>query len=60
VHRAEVGLDASGNIVGWNHAIVGPSIIGGTPFEAMMVKDGVDPTSTEGVADTPTRSRTWR
>ncbi len=53
VHRAEVGLDASGNIVGWNHAIVGPSIIGGTPFEAMMVKDGIDPTSTEGVADTP-------
>ena len=52
VHRAEIGLDASGNIVGWNHAIVGPSIIGGTPFEAMMVKDGIDPTSTEGVADT--------
>src|SRR5258706_7696888 len=52
-HRAEIGLDAGGNIVGWNHAIVGPSIIGGTPFEAMMVKDGIDPTSTEGVADTP-------
>jgi len=53
VHRAEIGLDASGNIVGWKHAIVGPSIVGGTAFEAMMVKEGVDPTSTEGVADTP-------
>ena len=53
VHRAEIGLDASGNILGWNHAIVGPSIVGGTAFEAMMVKEGVDPTSTEGVADTP-------
>jgi len=53
VHRAEIGLDANGAIVGWNHAIVGPSIVGGTPFEGMMVKDGVDPTSTEGVSDTP-------
>jgi isoquinoline 1-oxidoreductase subunit beta len=53
VHRAEIGLDANGRIVGWSHAIVGPSIVGGTPFEAMMVKDGVDPTSVEGVSDTP-------
>ena len=52
VHRVEVGLDAQGKIVGWNHAIVSPSIVGGTPFELMMVKDGIDPTSTEGVADT--------
>ncbi len=53
VHRVEVGLDAQNRIVGWNHAIVGPSIVGGTPFEAMLVKGGIDPTSTEGVADTP-------
>src|SRR4029079_1164658 len=53
VHRVEVGLDASGNIVGWNHAIVSPSIIGGTAFESMMMKEGIDPTSTEGVADSP-------
>ena len=53
VHRVEVGTDANGAITAWNHAIAGPSIVGGTPFEAMMVKDGVDPTSTEGVADTP-------
>ena len=53
VHRAEIGLDGNGAIVGWWHAIVGPSIIAGTAFEPMMVKDGIDPTSVEGVADTP-------
>ena len=53
VHRVEAGLDAQGRIAAWNHAIVGPSIVAGTAFEPMMVKDGIDPTSTEGVADTP-------
>jgi isoquinoline 1-oxidoreductase beta subunit len=53
VHRIEVGLDAQGAITAWNHAIAGPSIIAGTAFEPMMVKNGVDPTSVEGVADTP-------
>jgi isoquinoline 1-oxidoreductase beta subunit len=52
-HRVEAGLDAQGKLVAWNHAIVGPSIVAGTPFEGMLVKDGVDRTSTEGVADTP-------
>lgn len=53
VHRVEAGLDAQGKIVGWSHAIVGPSIIAGTPFEPMMVKAGIDPTSVEGVPDMP-------
>ena len=53
VHRVEVGLDAQGKVVAWNHTIVGPSIVAGTPFEGMMVKEGIDPTSTEGVADSP-------
>jgi isoquinoline 1-oxidoreductase beta subunit len=52
VHRVEVGLDAQGKIVAWNHTIAGPSILTGTAFEEMMVKDGIDATSTEGVADT--------
>jgi isoquinoline 1-oxidoreductase beta subunit len=51
VHRMEVGLDAQGRIAAWKHAIVGPSILAGTAFEAMMVKDGIDPTSVEGVSD---------
>lgn len=53
VHRVAAGLDAGGKIVGWDHNIVGQSIIAGTPFEPFMVKDGVDATSVEGIADTP-------
>ena len=53
VHRVEVGLDAAGAVKAWSHAIVGPSIVAGTTFEPMMVKEGIDPTSTEGVADSP-------
>jgi len=52
-HRVEVGLDAQNQVAAWNHTIVGPSIVAGTPFEAMIVKDGIDSTSTEGVVDTP-------
>ena len=51
VHQADIGFDAKGNIVGWNHVIVGQSIITGTPFEPMMVKDGVDATMVEGMGD---------
>jgi len=51
VHQADIGFDAKGNMVGWNHVIVGQSIITGTPFEGMMVKDGVDATMVEGMGD---------
>ena len=51
VHRAEIGLDEKGNIVAWNHTIVGQSIITGTPFEPMMVKNGVDSTMIEGMGE---------
>ena len=51
VHRAEIGLDAKGKIVAWNHTVVGQSILTGTPFEAMMVKNGVDSTMIEGLGE---------
>ncbi|MBB3120411.1 xanthine dehydrogenase family protein molybdopterin-binding subunit [Pseudoduganella violacea] len=51
VHRAELGLDAKGQIVGWNHVIVGQSILTGTPFEQFMIKDGIDATMVEGMGD---------
>ncbi len=51
VHRADIGLDEKGNIVAWDHAIVGQSIISGTPFEPFMVKNGVDATSVEGMGE---------
>jgi isoquinoline 1-oxidoreductase beta subunit len=53
VHRARIGLDADGKPTAWQHAVVGQSIVAGTLFEAMMVKDGVDAASVEGVADSP-------
>jgi len=53
VHRVRVGLGADGAIAGWHQHVVGQSILIGTPFEAMLVKDGVDATSVEGASDLP-------
>ena len=50
VHRAEIGFDEKGNILAWNHTIVGQSILTGTPFESMMVKNGIDNTTIEASA----------
>jgi isoquinoline 1-oxidoreductase beta subunit len=47
------GLDKSGEPVAWKHTIVGQSIVAGTPFEKMLVKNGIDNTSVEGAADIP-------
>jgi isoquinoline 1-oxidoreductase beta subunit len=51
VHRAEIGFDAQGNILAWDHVIVGQSIVKGSPFEKMMVKDGIDNTIVEGMKE---------
>jgi len=51
VHRVEVGIGADGMPSAWRHVIVGQSLLAGTPF-AMMMKDGVDNSSVEGVSDT--------
>ena len=53
LHRLRVGADAEGRPAAWEHVLVGQSIIAGTPFESAMVKNGVDATSVEGVADSP-------
>jgi isoquinoline 1-oxidoreductase subunit beta len=53
LHRASITLDESGMPVGWKHTLVGQSILAGTPFEAAMVKNGIDATSVEGVSDSP-------
>ena len=52
MHRAEIGLDGNGGVSAWKHTIVSPSILKGTVFEQFLVKDGVDATAVEGVADT--------
>jgi len=50
-HKLEAGLNAEGRLTGWRHVIVGQSILAGTPFAAVMVKDGIDSTSVEGAAN---------
>lgn len=53
LHRARLAVDASGNLVGWEQRLVGQSFIVGTPFEKMLVKDGVDKIAVEGADDLP-------
>jgi isoquinoline 1-oxidoreductase beta subunit len=52
-HALKAGLDAQGNIIAWQHRIVGQSILTGTAFESMLVKEGVDGTSVEGAKTLP-------
>jgi isoquinoline 1-oxidoreductase beta subunit len=52
-HTVRAGLDHAGNVMGWEHHIVGQSFLVGTPMEALVVKDGVDATAVEGAADMP-------
>lgn len=51
-HRVEIGIGADGMPAAWRHVIVGQSLVAGTPFAAMLIKNGVDNTVVEGVADT--------
>ncbi|MEW6690405.1 MAG: molybdopterin cofactor-binding domain-containing protein, partial [Pseudomonadota bacterium] len=52
-HVLKAGLDAAGNLIAWQHRIVGQSILAGTAFEPMLVKNGVDATSVEGASTLP-------
>ncbi len=52
-HVLAAGLNAAGEPVAWQHRIVCQSFMAGTPFEAFIVKNGVDETAVEGAADLP-------
>ena len=62
LHRARIGFDERGNVLAWDHVIVGQSILTGTVFEQFQVKNGIDATATEGMrepyarADAPDRA----
>ncbi len=51
-HRVEIGIGRDGMPAAWRHVIVGQSLVAGTPFAAMMIRNGVDATTVEGTADT--------
>ena len=51
--RISAGLDKDGIPVAWRHTIVGQSIVAGTAFEKMLMKNGIDETSVEGARDIP-------
>lgn len=50
VHRMR-GAVRDGRITAWANDIVGQSFVKGTPFEPMMVKDGVDVAMVEGARE---------
>ncbi|MBG9374631.1 xanthine dehydrogenase family protein molybdopterin-binding subunit [Panacibacter sp. DH6] len=52
LHQVHAGLDSNGMPAAWQHTIVGQSIMAATPF-AMGIQKGIDPTSVEGVNDSP-------
>ncbi len=52
LHQTRIGLGGDGRILGWDHRIVTRPILKGTFMEGYFVKNGVDKTSVEGVADT--------
>jgi isoquinoline 1-oxidoreductase beta subunit len=52
VHRAEAALDSQGVPTAWRHRMVVQSIMAGSPFSGMIL-GGIDPTSVEGVTDSP-------
>ncbi|MBN9674048.1 xanthine dehydrogenase family protein molybdopterin-binding subunit [Roseibium aggregatum] len=51
-HKIRAGLDENGNVTAFKYNIAAKSIVKGTPFEAFLMKDGVDHNMTEGAHDT--------
>ncbi|WP_156405475.1 xanthine dehydrogenase family protein molybdopterin-binding subunit [Sphingomonas sp. Root710] len=52
VHRLR-GAVKDGKIVAWHNTLVGQSFMKGSPFEAAVMKNGVDPIMSEGASRTP-------
>lgn len=51
LHQARIGFDEQGNVLAWEHVLVGQSITTGTLFEGGMVKNGIDATAPEGMRE---------
>lgn len=53
LHSLRGALDEARRPLAWHHRVVTQSILKGTPFESVLVKNGIDQTSVEGVVDLP-------
>ena len=53
VERLRGGLDAHGNVIAWDHVLVGQSFVKGTRFEATMLKEGYDERMVNGASSLP-------
>lgn len=51
-HRVTIGLDDKGFPIAWNHHVVGNTVMGGSAFGQMMIRNGLEATVTEGVSET--------
>jgi isoquinoline 1-oxidoreductase beta subunit len=51
VHRLRGGVDAAGNITGWEQVVAAQSFFKNTPMEPMGIRNGIDDSITEGLAD---------
>lgn len=51
LHRARIGFDERGNVLAWDHVLVGQSIMAGTFLEGSSLKNGIDSTATEGMRE---------
>ena len=50
LHKLDAGLDEQGNLIAWQHRIVGQSVLGGDPG---FIIDGIDVTSVAGASTLP-------
>jgi isoquinoline 1-oxidoreductase beta subunit len=53
LHRVAIAVGDDGLPAGWDHTVVGQSVMAGTPFAASFAATGVDPSSVEGASDSP-------
>ncbi len=50
VHSIAAAVDLQGRLIGWRQHSIGQSLLEGSPFASTM-RDGIDPSSTEGSAE---------
>lgn len=52
-HDLSALIGSKGEVLAWRHRLVGQSIVAGSAFESVMVKDGIDAVSVEGASNLP-------